>query len=133
MCREHIVWWHPCCPMTQVHPGNSQQRQERVHETGAAHCVQIEMHSVGEDGRLSKRAVPLIEDGSEPTPVDLRHVMPARDFFAPVGASKEAISALLDTLVAGEAALSGLHMLRPSTLWCRERHSHSAQQHFVQS
>ena len=65
--------------------------------------MQIEVHSIGEDGRLSKRAVPLIEDGSEPTPVDLHHVMPARDFFAPVGRCKEGISALLDSLKAGEA------------------------------
>ena len=62
------------------------------------------MHSIGENGRLSTRAVPLIEDGSEPTPVDLHCVMPARDFLAPVGRAKEAISALLASLVAGEAS-----------------------------
>ena len=45
--------------------------------------------------------MPLIDDGEEPTPVDLRHVMPARNFFAPVGTCKEAISAALETLQAG--------------------------------
>ena len=45
--------------------------------------------------------MPLIEDGEEPTPVDLRHVMPACDFFAAVGSRKEAISAALETLQAG--------------------------------
>ena len=67
--------------------------------------MQIEVHSIAEDGSLSKRAVPLIENGSEPTPVGLHHVMPARDFFAPLGTYKEAISALLDSLGAGETSL----------------------------
>ncbi len=63
--------------------------------------MQIELHSIRADGRLSRRLVPLIEDGEEPTPVDLRHVMPASDFFAPIESCKEAISAALETLQAG--------------------------------
>ena len=66
------------------------------------HAVQIEMHSIAADGRLSKRIVPLIEDGEEPTPVELQHVMPAQDFFASVGSSKDAISAALESIQAGE-------------------------------
>ncbi len=60
------------------------------------------MHSIAADGRLSRRVVPLIEDGEEPTPVELHRVMPAQDFFAPVGSSKDAISAALESIQAGE-------------------------------
>jgi len=60
------------------------------------------MHSIAADGRLSRRVVPLIKDGEEPTPVELRHVMPAQDFFASVGSSKDAISAALESIQAGE-------------------------------
>ena len=88
--------------------------------------MQIEVHSIGEDGRLAKRAVPLIEDGSEPTPVDLHHVMPAKDFFAPVGTSKEAISALMDSLKAGEASSQSCICRTHSLLWCVDRHAYSA-------
>ena len=82
--------------------------------------MQIEVHSIGEDGSLSKRAVPLMEDGSEPTPVDLRHVMPAREFFAPVGTSKKAISALLDSLGAGKMSLRTASVAPQSTVVRRE-------------
>ena len=63
--------------------------------------MQIELHSIGLDGQVSRRVVPLIEDDGEPTPVDLRHVMPAQDFLTPVGSSKDAICAALDSLKAG--------------------------------
>ena len=69
------------------------------------HAAKIEMHSVAADGQLSKRIVPLIEDGEEPTPVELQHVMPAQDFFASVGSSKDAISAALESIQAGEPDL----------------------------
>ena len=84
--------------------------------------MQIEMHSIGGDGGLAKRAVPLIEDGSEPTPVDLHHVMPARDFFAPAGSSKEDISALLDSLEAGEAYSQARICCAQHTVVWRERY-----------
>ena len=83
------------------------------------------MHSIGEGGRLAKRAVPLIEYGSEPTPVDLHHVMPARDFFAPVGTTREAISALLDSLEAGKTSLRAASVAPKPTV-VEGRHTHSA-------
>ena len=84
--------------------------------------VQIEMYSISENGSLSKRAVPLIEDGNKPTPVPLHHVMPVHEFLAPVGSSKDAISAALEGLQAGgypDAGLGSMHGIRAS----RERRS----------
>ena len=68
-------------------------------------CVQIELHSIAPDGQVTRRAVPLIEDGEEPTPVELHDAMPARDFFAPLEQSKEAIAAALDGIQAGGRAM----------------------------